>query len=92
MIWLTFNWAGAAMFLGAGAFSLGVQALTGWNDGPTTLLMGACITTVDVAYRLLKVDGDWIATRKGGRILFLPAWCWGTFWIGLGIADTIMCR
>lgn len=83
---IIFNLPGLIMIAAAFGTAFGIGELLGWStEGFLTSFGGAFLAAFDLAYRLLRRSGHWLTPDRGGSLFFLPAWCFGCFWIVLGV-------
>ena len=85
MFVIIFNWLGLAFLVVGFAAAFCVRAVAGiQSEGALMLVLGPVVLAADLAYRLLRKDGHWFSSRKGGSLFFLPLWMFGVLWTVLG--------
>jgi hypothetical protein len=83
---LIFNAPGLIILIagfGIGFLLRNTLGLTG--EPPVLIIGGLLISAFDLAYRLYADGGHWLKPQRGGSLFFLPAWCFGIFWVIVGI-------
>lgn len=60
------------------------------NEAALTVVGGGFVTAIDWTLRLRPEPAGAVEPRSGPKILFLPAWWFGLFWIGLGVCNFVM--
>lgn len=80
------NLPGIAMaVVGFGAAFVARDLLRGLSEGVMMIIAGPLIVALDLLYRSRQPERDWWSFRKGGSLLFLPAWQLGALWLVLGV-------
>ncbi len=83
---IIFNWLGIAIcVIGFGFAFLAQFFLGSLSEGHLMFIAGPIIAILDIAYRLKSKDKSLFKSSKGGSLFFLPAWCFGLFWLILGM-------
>lgn len=79
------NMAGIAMLAVGFGVACFIQELVGaLPEGVLMMIAGPQIVALDFFYRSRQPEKSWWSFRKGGSLLFLPAWQLGAFWFGMG--------
>ncbi len=76
-----FNWiAMIPLIIGVAIGMVLEKAIPDLNPGIGLLIMALCMLGSDVWFRFLRnpEERSLFHPRKGGHIMFLPAWLWGT--------------
>ena len=85
MFVIIFNWLGFAFLAVGFAIAMSVRAVAGiQTEGASMLILGPVVLATDLAYRLLRKDGHWFSSSRGGSLFFLPVWMFGVLWTVLG--------
>ena len=87
------NMEGVIVFLGGFGLAIAAGTLAAVADeGPLTIAGGALVVAIDLFLRFFPDWRETATTTSGPKILFIPSWVLGVFWIGLGIFDTVSGR
>jgi len=71
--------------IGFGLAFLAQCFLGSMSEGHLMIIAGPIIAILDIAYRLRSKDKSLFKSSKGGSLFLLPAWCFGLFWLILGM-------
>jgi hypothetical protein len=83
---LPFNKAGTLMLVISALLSWGICHLIGDNrDGTKLAVIGPISAAIDLGYRVTSPSGHWLFPNHGGKLLFVPVWFLGVFWIIYGV-------
>jgi len=76
-----FNWIAMVPLMVGVAISFVLEkTLSDLNPGIPVLIMGLCLLLSDIWFRLLRdpEQRSVFHPKKGGHLMFLPSWLWGS--------------
>ncbi len=90
---IIFNLRGLLMLAIAFGVAMGLGPLAGVSaEGPMMIIAGPLCLAMDLGYRFIRGEREWLSSEDGGALFFIPIWIFGVLWFVLGIVYTVRGR